>query len=86
MQYQSEGVYRQNEIIASVTARYSRLSLSSFYTFNSAKADTSGVTIHPLRLILDSIMAGPISIYITALCSWATFRPRGSHRLHRFCP
>jgi hypothetical protein len=47
MQYQSGGVYRQNEIIASVTARYSRLSLSSFYTFNSAKADTSGVTYTP---------------------------------------
>ena len=40
-------MYRQNQIIASVTARYSRFSLSSFYTFNSAKADTSGVTYTP---------------------------------------
>jgi hypothetical protein len=47
MQYQSGGVYRQNQIIASVTARYSRFSLSSFYTFNSAKADTSAVTYTP---------------------------------------
>ena len=47
MQYQSGGVYRQNEIIASVTARYSRFSFSSFYTFSSAKADTSAVTYTP---------------------------------------
>ncbi len=53
MQYQSGGVYRQNQIIASLTARYSRFSLSSFYTFNSAKADTSGVTYTP------SIAAAP---------------------------
>jgi hypothetical protein len=47
MQYQSGGVYRQNQIIASVTARYSRFSLFSFYTYNNAKSDTSGVTYTP---------------------------------------
>ena len=47
MQYQSGGVYRQNQLIASLTARYSRFSLTTFYTLNSAKADTSGVTYTP---------------------------------------
>jgi hypothetical protein len=47
MQYQSGGVYRQNQIIASLTARYSRFSLTSVYTFNGAKADTSAVTYTP---------------------------------------
>jgi hypothetical protein len=47
MQYQSGGVYRQDQIIASLTARYSRLSVTSFYTFNNAKADTSAVTYTP---------------------------------------
>jgi hypothetical protein len=47
MQYQSGGVYRQNQLIVSVTARYSRFSLFSFYTYNNAKSDTSGVTYTP---------------------------------------
>ncbi len=47
MQFQSGGVYRQSQIIASVTARYSRFSIFSFYTYNSAKADSSGVTYVP---------------------------------------
>jgi hypothetical protein len=47
MQYQSGGVYRQNQLIASVTARYSRFSLFSFYTYNNARSDTSGVTYTP---------------------------------------
>ena len=46
MQYQAGGVYRQNQIIASLTARYSR-STRTFYTLNSAKADTSAVTYTP---------------------------------------
>ena len=47
MQFQSGGVYRQSQVIASVTARYSRFSLSSFYTYNSAKGDTSGAGYTP---------------------------------------
>lgn len=47
MQYQSGGVYRQHQIIASVTARFPRLTIFSFYTYNNAKGDTSGVTYAP---------------------------------------
>jgi hypothetical protein len=47
MQYQSVGVYRQSEVIGSFTARYPRFSISSFYTYTSANADTSGVTYTP---------------------------------------
>ena len=37
MQFQSGGVYRQNQIIASLTARYSHFSIFSFYTYNNAR-------------------------------------------------
>ena len=47
LQFQSGGVYRQHQIIASLTARYSRFSIFSFYTYNNARADTSGVTYTP---------------------------------------
>ena len=47
LQYQSGGVYRQNQIIASITARYPRFSIFSFYQYNNAKGDTSGVTYTP---------------------------------------
>ncbi len=47
MQFQSGGVYRQQQIIASLTARYSRFSIFSFYTYNNAHADTSGVNYSP---------------------------------------
>jgi hypothetical protein len=47
MQYQSGGIYRQSELIASITARYRRFSIFSFYTYNNAKGDTSGVTYTP---------------------------------------
>jgi hypothetical protein len=47
MQYQAGGVYRQNQIIASITARYSKFSFFSFYTYNNAHGDTSGVTYTP---------------------------------------
>ncbi len=46
-QYQSGGVYRQNQIIASGRASYARFSFFTFYTYNAAKADTSGVTYTP---------------------------------------
>lgn len=47
MEYQSGGVYRQHQIIASITARYSRFSIFSYYNYNNAKADTSGVNFTP---------------------------------------
>ncbi len=47
LEFQSGGVYRQHQIIASITARYSRFSIFSFYTYNNAKADTSGVNYTP---------------------------------------
>jgi len=47
MQYQSGGVYRQSQIIATASARYRKFSLMGFYTYNNAKGDTSGVTYVP---------------------------------------
>jgi hypothetical protein len=47
LQYQSGGVYRQRQIITSITARYSHFSIFSFYTYNNARADTSGVNYAP---------------------------------------
>jgi hypothetical protein len=47
LQYQSGGVYRQNQIIVSGRASYPRFSFFTFYTYNAAKADTSGVTYTP---------------------------------------
>jgi hypothetical protein len=47
LQYQSGGVYRQNQIIVSGRASYPRFSFFTFYTYSSAKADTSGVTYTP---------------------------------------
>ncbi len=46
-QYQSGGVYRQNQIIASGRAAYSRVSFFTFYMYNNARSDTSGVTYTP---------------------------------------
>lgn len=47
MQYQSGGVYRQNQLIATVSAHYRRYSLFGFYTYNLAKGNTTGVTYVP---------------------------------------
>jgi len=47
MQFQSGGVYRQNQLIASLTARYPRFSIFSFYTYSNARADASGVGSTP---------------------------------------
>lgn len=47
MQFQSGGVYRQQQIIASFTARYPKFSIFSFDTYNNAKGDTSGVSYNP---------------------------------------
>jgi hypothetical protein len=47
LQYQSGGVYRQQQIIATASARFRRFTLFSFYTYNNAHADTSGVNYVP---------------------------------------
>ena len=47
LQYQSGGVYRQNQLIVSGRATYPHFSFFTFYSYNVAKADTSGVTYTP---------------------------------------
>ena len=47
MQYQSGGVYRQNQLIVSGRASYPHFSFFTFYSYNVAKADTNGVTYTP---------------------------------------
>jgi hypothetical protein len=47
LQYQSAGVYRQKQVIASVRVSYPRFSFFSFYSYNAAQADTNGVTYVP---------------------------------------
>jgi hypothetical protein len=47
LQYQSGGVYRQNQIIVSGRATYPHFSFFTFYSYNAAKADTNGVTYTP---------------------------------------
>uniref|UniRef100_A0A7V5CTT1 TonB-dependent receptor n=1 Tax=Acidobacterium capsulatum TaxID=33075 RepID=A0A7V5CTT1_9BACT len=42
MQYQSEGIYKESQIIATVHAFYKNVMLSTFYTYSNAKSDTSG--------------------------------------------
>ena len=42
-QFQSGGVYRQDQIIATIKASLHRLSLFSFYTYSNALGDTSSV-------------------------------------------
>jgi hypothetical protein len=42
-QYQSGGVYRQNQIITTLTARLKSLTANLNYTYNTAKSDTQGV-------------------------------------------
>jgi hypothetical protein len=46
-QYQSEGIYRQSQIIVSANSRYKRVSVFGNYSFNTAKGDSDGVTSAP---------------------------------------
>ena len=46
-QYQSGGVYNQNQLTLNYTVRAKRFSLFGFYTLNNAKADTSGAGYFP---------------------------------------
>jgi hypothetical protein len=46
-EYQSAGVYRQNELIANFNVRERALSLFGYYVLNFAKSDTGGITSFP---------------------------------------
>ena len=46
-QYQSGGIYHQNQLITNFSVRERKLSLFGFYVLNFAKADTSGVAYFP---------------------------------------
>jgi hypothetical protein len=46
-QYQSGGIYKQNQLITNFSIRERKISLFGFYVLNSAKADTSGVSYFP---------------------------------------
>jgi hypothetical protein len=46
-QYQSGGVYNQNQIITNFNIRAKKLTLFGFYLFNDAKSDTSGADYFP---------------------------------------
>jgi len=48
-QFQSEGVYRQDQLITSVNARARNYSISSFYVLSYFKSDTSGANYFPSR-------------------------------------
>ncbi|MGC2398160.1 MAG: carboxypeptidase regulatory-like domain-containing protein [Acidobacteriaceae bacterium] len=46
-QFQSGGIYKQNQIIVSTNAQLHHLTLHGSYTFNQAKSDTQGVNYVP---------------------------------------
>lgn len=46
-QFESGGVYNQNQLMMNYTVRAKRVSLFGFYVLNFAKADTSGATYFP---------------------------------------
>jgi hypothetical protein len=46
-QYQSGGIYHQNQLITNFSIRERKLTLFGFYVVNDAKADTSGATYFP---------------------------------------
>jgi hypothetical protein len=46
-QYQSGGIYHQNQLITNFSVRERKVTLFGFYMLNFAKADTSGVTYFP---------------------------------------
>ena len=46
-QFQSGGIYHQNQLITNFSVRARRVSLFGFYVLNFAKADTSGATYFP---------------------------------------
>jgi hypothetical protein len=46
-QFQSGGVYKQQQLILTTSVRWKHLGLNGSYTFNDAKSDTAGVTSQP---------------------------------------
>ena len=46
-QFQSGGIYHQNQLITNFSIRERKVTLFGFYVLNSAKADTSGATYFP---------------------------------------
>ncbi len=46
-QYQSGGIYHQNQLITNFSVRERKVTLFGFYVLNDAKADTSGATYFP---------------------------------------
>ncbi|MFZ0036058.1 MAG: carboxypeptidase regulatory-like domain-containing protein [Candidatus Acidiferrales bacterium] len=46
-QFQSEGVYRQEQLIVSSSAHFKQFGFNANYTLNNAKSDTQGVTSFP---------------------------------------
>ena len=46
-QYQSGGIYNQNQLVTNFSIRERKITLFGFYMVNFAKADTSGVTYFP---------------------------------------
>ena len=46
-QFQSGGVYNQNQLVVNYSVHARRATLFGFYTLNFAKADTSGATYFP---------------------------------------
>src|ERR1700691_2615734 len=46
-QFQSGGIFKQDQVIATATTQFRHLSLHGSYTFNEAKSDTQGVTYVP---------------------------------------
>ena len=48
-QFQSEGIYKQNQLITSINARANRYSISGFYVLGYFKSDTTGANYFPSR-------------------------------------
>ena len=46
-QFQSGGIFKQDQVIATANTQFRHLSLHGSYTFNEAKSDTQGVTYVP---------------------------------------
>ncbi len=46
-QFQSGGVYKQQQLILTTSVRWKKLGLNGSYTFNDARSDTQGVTSQP---------------------------------------
>jgi hypothetical protein len=46
-QFQSGGIFNQNQLIVTATMRLKKLSFHGFYTYSQARSDTSGVNFFP---------------------------------------